>query len=221
MRRTTERPPSAGASLHLRQWCGRRESNPHGFSPNGFSYHFDFRRRARARSWSGLSLHRSSRAVGATRLVSTPSRPSGLARDRHCSVPRLWAVLLPVFPPRHSITQVRCVYQFHHVRDGSAYCGVRRPVQVAVPYGPTPSARFWSAGQLRRMSIAEASRFVLILRRNNFRSSRRSSRNFGDVVDVRTLHQAHADIGMAEAVSRPAPLIAIEFEPLLLKDCVE
>ena len=40
--------------------------------PNGFSYHFDFRRRI-ARSWSGLSLHRSVAALGAPRLVSTPS----------------------------------------------------------------------------------------------------------------------------------------------------
>jgi len=49
--------------------------------PNGFSYHFGFRRR-QGRSWSGLSLHRSASALGAARLVSTPSL-AGLARDRH------------------------------------------------------------------------------------------------------------------------------------------
>src|SRR5437879_3699189 len=52
----------------------------------GFSYHFGFRRRRR-RSWSGLSLRHSRKALGAARLVSTPSRetvaPAGLARDRH------------------------------------------------------------------------------------------------------------------------------------------
>ena len=52
--------------------------------PDGFSYHFDFRRRAEARSWSGLSLRHSPQALDAARLVSTPSRPeTGLARDRH------------------------------------------------------------------------------------------------------------------------------------------
>jgi hypothetical protein len=41
--------------------------------PNGFSYHFDFRRRRTRRLWSGLSLHLSVAALGAARLVSTPS----------------------------------------------------------------------------------------------------------------------------------------------------
>jgi hypothetical protein len=42
--------------------------------PNGFSYHFDFRRHPSGRSWSGLSLHHGVAALGAARLVSTPSR---------------------------------------------------------------------------------------------------------------------------------------------------
>jgi hypothetical protein len=29
-------------------WCGRPESNRHGLAPNGFSYHYDFRRRPSA-----------------------------------------------------------------------------------------------------------------------------------------------------------------------------
>src|ERR1700691_5055370 len=41
--------------------------------PNGFSYHFGFRRRRYGRSWSGLSLHHGVAALGAARLVSTPS----------------------------------------------------------------------------------------------------------------------------------------------------
>ena len=65
------------------------------FRPYGFSYHFGFRRlathvRAEASLWSGLSLHlgvrRKASALGAARLVSTPSRrtsSAGLARDCH------------------------------------------------------------------------------------------------------------------------------------------
>lgn len=42
----------------------------------GFSYHFDFRRRpaCAGRSWSGARLHHSLAAVGARRLLSTPSQ---------------------------------------------------------------------------------------------------------------------------------------------------
>jgi hypothetical protein len=38
-------PPNAD----VKTWCGRGESNPQGLSPDGFSYHFDFRRRLRVR----------------------------------------------------------------------------------------------------------------------------------------------------------------------------
>lgn len=40
----------------------------------GFSYHFDFRRQRMRCSWSGARLHHSLAAVGARRLLSTPSR---------------------------------------------------------------------------------------------------------------------------------------------------
>lgn len=41
----------------------------------GFSYHFDFRRLAAnaVRLWSGARLHHSFSALGARRLLSTPS----------------------------------------------------------------------------------------------------------------------------------------------------
>ncbi len=44
-------------------WCRRRESNPHGLAPSGFSCLYGFRRLPSGRSlhgslWSGLSLHR-------------------------------------------------------------------------------------------------------------------------------------------------------------------
>ena len=65
-------------------WCGRRDSNPHGVTPNGFSYQLrlspppSLGLQALAyktwRLWSGLSLHPSDFALGAARLVSTPSR---------------------------------------------------------------------------------------------------------------------------------------------------
>lgn len=115
-------PSIADAIPSSRLWCGRGESNPHGLSPNGFSYHFGFRRPRRDRCglWSGLSLHPSRQAVGAARLVSTPSRPgspSGLGSGSPCHrFPRIWAVLRPAFPRAHSNAQVRCVCQFRHAR---------------------------------------------------------------------------------------------------------
>jgi len=94
-------------------WAERIELSQ-ALRPNGFSYHFDFRRHPIGCSWSGLSLHHCIAALGAARLVSTPS-PKGLARDCQLRVPRIWAVLLRRFPTEHSIfDQVRCVYLFRH-----------------------------------------------------------------------------------------------------------
>lgn len=45
----------------------------------GFSSHFGFRRQRGRCSWSGARLHHSLAAVGARRLLSTPSRPCGRA----------------------------------------------------------------------------------------------------------------------------------------------
>ena len=75
-----------------RVWCGRPDSNRH--EPRGPT---DFRTTsafaaAGRRSWSGLSLRPSPKAVGAARLVSTPSQEnppglgSGFPSDR---VPRI------------------------------------------------------------------------------------------------------------------------------------
>lgn len=65
------------------EWCGRPGSNRHGQSPTDFRTTSTFAA-AHRRSWSGLSLRHSPKALDAARLVSTPSRPeTGLARDRH------------------------------------------------------------------------------------------------------------------------------------------
>src|ERR1700730_16866158 len=72
-------------------WCGRPESNRHRpFGPTDFLTLYGFRRlssrvRAEASLWSGLSLHRGVRpmkasAIGAARLVSTPSRGAFVRR---------------------------------------------------------------------------------------------------------------------------------------------
>ena len=77
---------AVGARLENRVhsgWCGRPGSNRHGQSPTDFRTTSTFAA-ARRRSWSGLSLRHSPKALDAARLVSTPSRPkAGLARDRH------------------------------------------------------------------------------------------------------------------------------------------
>ena len=58
-------------------WCPRSESNRHAFKGGGFSSHFGLRRpeqSSRSGSWSGARLHHSLAALGARRLLSTPSR---------------------------------------------------------------------------------------------------------------------------------------------------
>ena len=65
-----------GESQRRMEWCPRSESNRHAFKGGGFSSHFDFHRpagRSRAGSWAGARLHHSLGAVGARRLLSTPS----------------------------------------------------------------------------------------------------------------------------------------------------
>ena len=66
-------------------WCGRGDLNPHCPAASGFSYQPQLSLPPFRRSlWSGLSLHHCVIALGAARLVSTPSRHQmpGLARDR-------------------------------------------------------------------------------------------------------------------------------------------
>ncbi len=73
------RPADVSAGM----WeCPRSESNRHAFKGGGFSSRFDFRRpggQSRPGSWAGARLHHSLAAVGARRLLSTPSpRGAGL-----------------------------------------------------------------------------------------------------------------------------------------------
>jgi hypothetical protein len=85
----------------------RPESNRYDLAIDGFSYLPQLSLPLRMqRLGSGLSLHHVPKALGATRLVSTPSESlrlgSGLASVCTGSVPRIWAVLLSTFPLRHS-----------------------------------------------------------------------------------------------------------------------
>src|SRR5258708_6460567 len=70
-----DRPVSAIRDYRI--WCGRRDSNPHRLSPNGFSYQLRLSppppsRSTKAALWSGLYLHLGVAALGAARLVSKP-----------------------------------------------------------------------------------------------------------------------------------------------------
>jgi hypothetical protein len=109
---------------------------------------------ARRRLWSGLSLHHGGRkkrsAVGAARLVSTPSPiglpDRGLARDRHLTgFPDFEQFCVPGFPARTQVLQVRCVYRSAtpaiHTAVGS--------VPSSPPHAPSPAC----GGGLRRGSL--------------------------------------------------------------------
>ena len=107
----------------LPHWCPRPESNRHDREVEGFSYHFDFRRQRKRCSWSGARLHHSLAAVGARRLLSTPSHEpfdsglgSALARTlaRPGHSPNLTGFTFGVSSGGLKFLQVPCVYQFHH-----------------------------------------------------------------------------------------------------------
>ncbi len=68
-----------------RIWCPREDSN---LRPQD-SYHFDFRRHPRGRSWSGLSLHHRPVALRCcpSSLYTFPEFLLGLARDWHAEIP--------------------------------------------------------------------------------------------------------------------------------------
>ena len=133
MRRCARPASASGSSGRSRwrtwpeaPWCGRRDSNPHSLTRSRFSCRFGFRRRPSLkdrRSWSGLSLRHSVAALGAPRLVSTPSRNPGLARD--------WLGLSPLaFPefgrfyaadfPAGTPIEVCCVYHFATSAGGAS-----------------------------------------------------------------------------------------------------
>src|SRR5450631_2499009 len=72
-----------------------------------------------AGSWSGARLHHRLAALGARRLLSTPSSiAGGLARCSLGLASRAFAEFdglhLGNFSPRADVMQVPCVYQFHH-----------------------------------------------------------------------------------------------------------
>jgi hypothetical protein len=108
---------SGACKLSATVWCGRPDSNRHSdFSPRDFLTRYGFRRLAfapmRSDKVCGLDYPftvagAEAFALGAARLVSTPSHQSfdqcawlGIACYRF---PRIWAVLLPRFPGGHSI----------------------------------------------------------------------------------------------------------------------
>jgi len=43
----------------------------------------------------------------------------------------------------------------------------------------------------------------------------------GDLIDVGTLHESHADVGVPEAVGRAPPTITVEFQIQLVQNSVE
>lgn len=153
-------------------WCPRPESNRHDREVEGFSCHFGFRRRHLRRSWSGARLHPSHVAVGARRLLSTPSRPLphrawlGVGSDAGAS--RAFAEFdglhLGGFPRRAQIVQVPCVYQFHHsgiaiacliaARMGMPAAAAGRP-RAAIGAPPRAPA---AIGQLHAATIMRAIR---------------------------------------------------------------
>ncbi len=114
----------------------------------------------RRRSWSGARLHPGLAAVGARRLLSTPSRPGGglgsaLARARCCPgrSPTLTGVTRRVSPAGLKLFQVPCVYRFHH----SGMSGVRAAAFVTRSRGATinhPSARRQSVVGLYPLALS-------------------------------------------------------------------
>ena len=102
-------------------WCPRPESNRHAFR-RGIFLPLRLSPPAHTRcSWSGARLHHSLAAVGARRLLSTPSQTVawawlGVGSDAEAS--RAFAdfdgLHFRRFPPKAQIVQVPCVYRFHH-----------------------------------------------------------------------------------------------------------
>jgi hypothetical protein len=118
------------------------------------------RSRAKAGSWSGLSLHPAPlerehdlfrKPVPTFRDHAPPGFrccPSslytfpfpGLARDCHCRFPRVWAVLHPRFPAAHSNIQVRCVCHSATPAWRPSYTGRRAGRQAERP-GAAPGRK--------------------------------------------------------------------------------
>ena len=89
------------------------------FRPYGFSYHYGFRRRRPGVCGLDYTFTVAS-AVGAARLVSTPSPIGawlGIAMQKVS--PNLSSSASRVSPRALNFIQVRCVYQFRHARAAS------------------------------------------------------------------------------------------------------
>ena len=131
-----------------RCWCGRGNSNPTSFP--GANFHptstFAAALLNAGRSWSGARLHHSLAAVGARRLLSTPSQALawawlGVGSDAKAS--RAFAdfdgLHFGRFPPKAQIVQVPCVYRFHH--SGVVLNTLKTPTSIYWRLaGPWPSS---------------------------------------------------------------------------------
>src|SRR5579863_5451817 len=93
---------------------------PRAFGPTDFRTSYDLRRRLGAlaprRLWSGLSLHPGVAALGAARLVSTPSRRRAWLGIAVTGFPEFGQFYIGGFPRALKHRQVRCVYRFRHAR---------------------------------------------------------------------------------------------------------
>ena len=218
-------------------WCSRPESNRYDLAIDGFSYLPQLSLPLRVqRLGSGLSLHHSLLAIGAARLVSTPSEflrlGSGLAsaqyRSLAGSVPRIWAVLLSTFPLRHSnrISPLRLPIPPRELSDPT-YRGDCEDSQAKIM-----SVRVELLFQITLVTLARRSRSADVDRRSvkpvlDVRGVmlldhlHAGTAVLGDLVDVCALHQPKADVSVAKAVGRAAVAFSVEFQPFLVEDTVE
>ena len=98
------------------------------------------------RSWSGARLHHSLAAVGARRLLSTPSQAvawAWLGVGSGAKASRAFAdfdgLHFGRFPPKAQIVQVPCVYRFHH--SGVVLNALKTPTSIYWRLaGPWPSS---------------------------------------------------------------------------------
>ena len=98
------------------------------------------------RSWSGARLHHSLAAVGARRLLSTPSQAAAwawLGVGSGARASRAFAdfdgLHFGRFPPKAQIVQVPCVYRFHH--SGVVLNALKTPTSIYWRLaGPWPSS---------------------------------------------------------------------------------
>ncbi len=90
------------------------------------------------RSWSGARLHHSLAAVGARRLLSTPSQAIarawlgvGSVAEASRAFAEFDGLHFGRFPPKAQIVQVPCVYRFHH--SGGVLTALKTPTSICWP----------------------------------------------------------------------------------------